>query len=363
MTRERYSEKESMNRIVRIFEGKDPPSNDPETLSGEVLSENKALSDLVELLGGSLPNEAMAIPVALRDAIGNAGFFRGWGGGYNIFVDQNHANASDSNTGFNSNYPLSTITQAVTNARAMSGDTIFVLQNDGWIYGSGLGDNIVENVTIPATKPGLQLIGICPGAMGVNWSPTGTASFALTIYAIDTRVSGFNFWGDGDGIYAEWSDPLFGENCVIENNTFCEGINTAIQLEYVWYAKIRNNHFNEVDEYGILTSISGSGMAYAEIKDNWFHECGNAITSGSAMMIDQLEESLIDGNRIFRNDALTSGSAVNAGINTENGENNMISDNYFSCLLCNWDTMNTGNSDDAWINNHCQDGMTTSTPA
>ena len=60
MTRERYAEDESMNRIVRIFQGKDPPSNDPNTLSGEVLSTNVALSDLVELLGGSMPNEAMA---------------------------------------------------------------------------------------------------------------------------------------------------------------------------------------------------------------------------------------------------------------------------------------------------------------
>ena len=357
MTNERYPKKESLNRVLRYFQGNDPASNDPETLIGEVLSENEALSDIVELLGGSLPNEAMAIPTALRDAVGNAGFFRGWGGGYNIFVDQNHDNASDLNTGFNSNYPLSTITQAVTNARAMSGDTIFVLQNDGWTYGSDTGDNIVENVTIPAAKPGLQLIGICPGSMGVNWSPTGTASFALTIYAIDTRVSGFNFWGDGDGIYAEWNDPLFGENCVIENNTFSEGIDTAIQLEYVWYSKIVNNHFNEIDTYAIACSTSGSGIAYADISNNWFHECNIAL------YIEEADDCKIDRNHFYNSDALTSGSAGDEGINTSDGSSNIITDNYFSCLLCNWDTFNSGNATDAWINNHCQDGMATSTPA
>jgi len=358
MTRERYAEDESMNRIVRIFQGKDPPSNDPNTLSGEVLSTNVALSDLVELLGGSLPNEAMAIPTALRDAIGNAGFFRGWGGGYNIFVDQNHANASDANTGFNSNYPLATITQGVTNARSMSGDTIFVLQNDGWTYGSDTGDNIVENVIIPATKPGIQLIGVCPGAMGVNWSPTGTASFALTVLAIDFRVSGFNFWGDGDGIYAIWDgDPNYGENLVIENNTFCEGLDTAIQLEYVWYGKIANNHFNEIDTYGIAVSTSGSGIGYCSIEDNWFHECG------IAMYIEEADDCKIDRNHVYNSSALTSGSATDEGINTVDGSSNILTDNYFSCLLCNWDTFNSGNASDAWINNHCMDGLATSTPA
>ena len=174
MTRERYSEKESMNRIVEIFKGNTVPSQEPDTLPGNISSENEALSDLTELLGDSLPGEALTLPTAIANAIGNAGFFRGWGGGRNLFVDQKHANASDGNSGLNANYPLSTITQAVTNARAMSGDTIFVLQNDGWTYGSDTSDNIVENVTIPWTKPGLQLLGVCPGSMGVNWSPTGT---------------------------------------------------------------------------------------------------------------------------------------------------------------------------------------------
>ena len=359
MTRERYAKKESMNRIVEIFKGNPLPSLDPDTLPGPISSENEALSDLVELLGGSLPNEAMQIPTALRDAIGSAGFFRGWGGGYNIFVDAKHANASDANTGLNSNYPLATIQQGVDNARAMSGDTVFVLQNDGWTYGSDTSDNIEECVVIPWTKPGLQLVGIGPGSMGVNWSPTGTASFALSIYGIDTRVAGFNFWGDGDGIYAEWASATgsTGENTVIEHNTFCEGLDTGIQLEYAWYVRIANNYFNELDTYGIAVSTSGSGIAYAEIYNNKFNECNIAMALGDT------DNSEIYKNRIYKADAITSGSAGDEGIVTSAGTSNMVIDNYFSCLLCNWDTFNSGDSTDAWINNHCMDGLATSTPA
>ena len=359
MFNNQYDKGESFNRALRIWQGDMPPSETPETLTGEVLSENQALANLVQLLGDYLPGESLTLPTSVRNAIGNAGFFRGWGGGYNIFVDQNNDNASDSNSGFDANYPLSTIQQGVDNARAMSGDTIFVLQNDGWTYGEGTGDNIEENVIIPHDKPGLQLLGVCPGSMGVNWSPTGTASFALTIEAIDTRVDGFNFWGNGDGIYSYWNSTsgTYGENTVINNCTFAESLNTGIQLEYTWYVTIANCHFNELDSYGIAVSTSGSGIAYAKIYDNWFQECNIAMALGDT------DDSNIYNNRIYNSDAMTSGSGDAAGLITSSGTSNIISDNYFSCLLCNWDNFNSSNSSDAWINNHVIDGNPTSRPA
>jgi len=358
MTRDRYSEQESLNRVLRYWQGNPPPSSDPSTLPGEVLSTNEALSDITELLGDSLPGESLTLPSSVGNAIGNAGFFRGWGGGYQLHVNAKHANASDANSGRDANYPLSTIQQGVDNARAMSGDTIMVLQNDGWTYGSDTSDNIVENVIIPADKPGLQLLGICPGSMGVNWSPTGTASFALTVYAIDTYIGGFNFWGDGDGIYALWDGTTtYGENVIIENCTFGQGLNTAIQLEYSWYAKILRNHFNELDNYAIAVSTSGSGISYAEINGNWFHECAQAMALGNA------DDCKIRGNDIYNSTAQATGTATNMGIDTSLGSNNIVSDNNFSCSLANWDTFNSGNSSDAWINNHTMNGLATSTPA
>jgi len=357
---ERYDKGESLNRVLRYWQGNPSDDTSPETLPGEVLSENQALANIAQLLGDYLPGESLTLPNSVGNAIGNAGFFRGWGGGHVIHVNQKHANASDANTGLNANYPLSTIQQGVDNGRAMSGDTILVLQNDGWTYGSDTSDNIVENVTIPWTKPGLQLIGICPGSMGVNWSPTGTASFALIIQAMDTHVAGFNFWDDGDGIYCDWdgtTSGTYGENVVINNCTFGQGMDTAIQLEYSWYAKIENCHFNGLDSYGIVVSTSGSGISYASINDNWFQECAIAMTLG------EIDSSNIYNNRIYNNDAMTSGTGIGDGLITSAGTYNIISDNYFSCLLCNWDNFNSGDTTDAWINNHCLDGLATSTPA
>jgi len=65
MTRQRYSIKESLNRILRSFQGKAVPTDEPNTVPGIVLSEDEALSDLAELLDGSLPNETATLPSAI----------------------------------------------------------------------------------------------------------------------------------------------------------------------------------------------------------------------------------------------------------------------------------------------------------
>ena len=62
MTRSRYSVKESWNRILRALEGKAATSDGPNSLPGEILSENDALSDLAELFEGSLPGETLTLP-------------------------------------------------------------------------------------------------------------------------------------------------------------------------------------------------------------------------------------------------------------------------------------------------------------
>ena len=62
MTRQRYSVRESLNRILLLFEGKPVSQDDPGTVQGTVLSENEAWSDLAELIGGSLPNETLTLP-------------------------------------------------------------------------------------------------------------------------------------------------------------------------------------------------------------------------------------------------------------------------------------------------------------
>ena len=72
MTRQRYSAKESWNRILRLFQGNAVPNEYPETIPGEVLSKEEAFSDLAELLVDSLPNEDIVLPGALLTSVDEA---------------------------------------------------------------------------------------------------------------------------------------------------------------------------------------------------------------------------------------------------------------------------------------------------
>ena len=76
MTRQRYSVKESLNKIIRLFQG-ETISELPDTISGEVLSEGEALSDLTELFNNSLPNQTFSLPIAIQSAMTSAGFASG----------------------------------------------------------------------------------------------------------------------------------------------------------------------------------------------------------------------------------------------------------------------------------------------
>jgi parallel beta-helix repeat protein len=361
MVEKKYANYESLNRILRAFTGESVPSDDPGVLPGEILSIDDALSQFAELLFDSLPNQSLVLPTSVRNAMGNAGFYRGWGGGDNYFVDPNHVNASDLNTGKDANKPLATIQRGITNMAAMHGDNLWVLQNDGWTYGSGTGETITEAVVVPATKPGIHILGAGYGSMGVNWTAGVTGTFCLTINAMDVVVDGFNFWGspvDCHGILCDWAAPAtFGENTVIRNCTFSSGMDVGIQLEYAWYNEIENCKFHECDDYGIFVDPAGSGISYNKITGNYFNDCAYA------MALDDAEHCLIEGNNIYNTEAQATGTATNMGLNTAAGGYNTVNNNTFSCLLANWDTFNSAAATDAWVNNHVIDGNPTTRPA
>jgi len=62
MSYQRYSIKESLNRIFRLWSGNAPPSDIPDSLDGELLSEDEVWSSLAELWAGSLPGVDASIP-------------------------------------------------------------------------------------------------------------------------------------------------------------------------------------------------------------------------------------------------------------------------------------------------------------
>jgi hypothetical protein len=72
MTRSRYNKRESLNRIVRKLHGDPIVSDTKDVIPGEVLSEDEALSDLAELLEGSLPGETLALPAAVFASVDEA---------------------------------------------------------------------------------------------------------------------------------------------------------------------------------------------------------------------------------------------------------------------------------------------------
>jgi hypothetical protein len=70
MTRQKYSAKEALNRILRILEGSPTPTDTPGAVTGELLSEDGALSDIAELLAGSLPSQNI-VPVPAMTRYGH----------------------------------------------------------------------------------------------------------------------------------------------------------------------------------------------------------------------------------------------------------------------------------------------------
>jgi hypothetical protein len=76
MTRQIYNLRESANRLLRLLRG-ETPEEPAGSLTGEVLSENQAASDIAELVAGSLPGYSFVLPASIVSAIGTAGFATG----------------------------------------------------------------------------------------------------------------------------------------------------------------------------------------------------------------------------------------------------------------------------------------------
>jgi len=284
-----------------------------------------------------------------------------------FYVDPNNTLSSDSNTGEDPGYPLLTIAQAVTNCRAYKGDTIYVLSNDGWVYGGGTSNPIVETVVIPATKPGIKLVGVGIGSLGVYWQPAAAGEACLTIHALDVIVSGFCFFGNGaaaDGIVVEWDGTtLFGENVTICDCHFDDEIDTAIQLEFSWFSKIYGCFFQECDLYGIWADVGGSATAYNKIHDNYFTDVGTAAIA----LLGGSDNNEVYRNTIFNANAQGAAAATNEGIDTTGGDDNIVHHNTLSCLLPvpangDYDDFCTAAATDSWIQNYCMDGPSVTNP-
>jgi hypothetical protein len=99
MARQRYSKKEAINRFLRYWIGQAVPSDEPDSLSGEILSEDEAWSDIAEAFGNSLPNQTPTIPDSVKasaaEAIRNLHIYRHDNRCYWHYSDKDHWRISE----------------------------------------------------------------------------------------------------------------------------------------------------------------------------------------------------------------------------------------------------------------------------
>ena len=306
-----------------------------------------------------------------------------------FYVDPNFPGVSDRRDGTSPLNPLRTVAAALTKVQPQRGDVIVVMGNDYWDYapgGEGVSTDYIlpisEEVTIPYTASGVRIVGASPSGLGVMWQPASNAGICITNYAIDVTIEGFLFT-DGDytgctGIYSPWNGAtLFGENLTVRHCTFDDSVTTGIWLEWSWYNDIHDNVFL-CGLYGVYCDPEGSGIAYSRICNNWFMNCGAGL--GGAIYVPGASRCKIAHNQIYNIYAQSGAAATNEGICTGDpgtpviGRYNLVHHNTMSCALPgggagDYDDFNEADDappnpqTDAWIQNYCMNGPSTTIPA
>lgn len=286
-----------------------------------------------------------------------------------FYVDPNYPGASVNADGVNPENPISSVTAALTRCVPYRGDTIAVMANNFWQYGNvvdGYRTPISENVVVDV--PGVRIIGISQSSStGVVWTPASNGGTCITVNAIDVLIEGFLFTEGSftgcNAIAAVWDGTTaWGDNLTVRNCVFDSSIDIAISLDYAWFVNIHHNVFWECDSKGIYVVNPGSGAAYLVVSDNLFHD-----VVGCAMDLNNTDDSHVFNNSIFNQRAQAAAAAAGEGIVTTNGSHNQVFDNFFSCLLPvpangDWNDLNTAAATDAWVGNHCMNGLAVSNP-
>lgn len=286
-----------------------------------------------------------------------------------FYVDPNFPGTSDQRDGTSPTDPLTTVAAALTHCQPYRGDVIAVMANNGWYYGNaadGYTTIIAEEVTV--SVPGVRIVGVAPSnSMGPMWTPASNGGTCITVNALDVCIEGFVFtegdYNGANGILCEWDSPPYGENMVVRHCTFDDTVAVAIELDYSWYCRIHHNVFWECTSQGILVDLAkGNGAAYGKVHDNVFHDCAVAM-----QLLGGVDRFHIFRNSIYNSSAQAAAAATNEGINTTGGRENMVFDNWFSCLLPvpangDWNDLNTAAATDAWVGNHCMNGLAVTNP-
>lgn len=295
-----------------------------------------------------------------------------------LYVDPNHVDANDQRDGTNPESPLATVAEALTQCRAYMNDVIVVMANSDWTYGNtgvGRATPIQESVII--TTPGVRIVGVSPGSLGVNWIPTANNATCITIRAMDVTIEGFNFWDSGytgaTGILAQWDAPTYyGESFTIRHCAFY-GLAYGVQMDYTWYCNILDCSFENMTTAAIHNPSVYGEPDYCTIRGNIF------IDNAADINLPACDYELIEGNRFLDVTAAivtTTGdhnqvvsntiegdpTGTNNYINMTGGASNLVADNWLACTIAQYDVTCSDSTSGSWVNNHCINGDTTANP-
>jgi len=289
-----------------------------------------------------------------------------------FYVDPNSVDPHDGRDGTDPEAPLATVGAALTHCQDYRGDTIAVMANGYWHYRDPASSNITPiTETITVEVAGVRIVGVSKSAsLGVAWQVPSAGATLITVNAMDVLIEGFAFLGyaggaGGTAIYGEWytaAAPLvYGENLVVRNCFFDWNLHTGIGLAYNYFTQIHDNWFSECDEYHIKVDEEKSACNGLRIFDNYFSSAGT-----TSCFLEEATYCQIFNNWFF--DETTAGGVAKADamINLDNGSDNFVHDNVMSCPLPGpvnaYDVVNTSGTGDAWINNKCLNGPSTTNP-
>jgi hypothetical protein len=295
-----------------------------------------------------------------------------------FYVSPNHPGASDLRDGTDPTDPLLTIQTAVTRCESYRGDIIAVMPHGEWRWSPGTPypTGIRENVTL--NKHGVRLIGLSSASIGIPWYVPTDGGTALTVTGIDCIVEGFCFVGYTPGALntgrAIFGNYAYCDNLTVRHCHFDHTLEIGIQLDDVWYARIHDNFFEGVQDYGIYADPAGASPQWNEIDHNSFNQVGvgAGIAGTGAIFIPGADDCRIHHNSVYNSGAQGAALATLEGIVTNDGAGvvglrNLVWENVFSCqntaaVNGDYGDLNNGSPTDAWSHSLCMNGLAYGVP-
>jgi len=189
-------------------------------------------------------------------------------------------------------------------------------------------------------------------------------------------IEGFCFWDytytGNIGIACEWNAPPWGESVVIRHNYFYN-LNYGVTLDYSWNCFIEDNRFDSFGGACVYNAAGYGDPDYTTIRNNVF------VNSDNGVVLEDCDFCLIEGNRfmdagdaiemingdfntIHANTIQGTPAGVNNFIDLTGGASNLVSNNWLSCTIAQYDTTCSDATSGSWVHNMCTNGPTTAPP-